>query len=62
MNGAIAVDVTSLDQKADLSLLVVTGDGPSLMGWDWLSYIKLDWTMLQQMRADPFNDFEWMLD
>ena len=42
MDGALEVDVTYLDQKAHLSLVVVTGGGPSLMELDWLHHIKLD--------------------
>ena len=32
-------------------LLVVKGDGPSLMGRDWLQQITLDWHSLHQIRA-----------
>ena len=31
------------DQKMRLSLLVVTGNGPSLLGRDWLKQLKLNW-------------------
>jgi len=37
------------DQNADLNLLVVAGEGPSLLGHDWLSHIKLDWTRLNHV-------------
>ena len=40
--GTITVTVSYKGQVADLNLLVVAGDGPSLMGRDWLSHIKLD--------------------
>ena len=49
MDGAIEVDVSYQDQKAQLNLLVVTGNGPSLMGRDWLSHVKLDRTRLHQL-------------
>ena len=58
MDGDIEVDAAYLDQITHLSLLVITGNGPSLMGWDWLCHIKLDWTMLHQLRADSTNDLE----
>ena len=62
MDGAIEVDVSYQDQKAHLSLLVVAGNGPSLMGQDWLCHVKLDWTMLHQLQIDPTNDLEKMID
>ena len=42
----MAVDVQYKDQKAHLQLVVATGQGPSLLGRDWLSKIRLDWTEL----------------
>ena len=59
---AIEVDVSYQDQKAHLSLLVVSGNGPSLMGRDWLCHVKLDWTILHQLQIDPTNDLEKMID
>ena len=41
--GQLHVHVKYGDQKAPLVLLVVDGDGPSLLGRNWLSYIQLDW-------------------
>ena len=49
--GAITVDVTCNGQQARLSLLVVAGNGPSLMGQDWLQAIRLDWAHLHQVRS-----------
>ena len=42
----LAVDVQYKDQKARLQLVVATGRGPSLLGRDWLSKIRLNWTEL----------------
>ena len=44
--GTINVDVQYKDQKAHLQLVVGTGQGPSLLGRDWLVKIHLDWTEL----------------
>ena len=44
--GEITVTVCYKDQQSDLNLLVVAGNGPSLLGRDWLSQIKLDWKQL----------------
>ena len=42
--------------------LTMEGDGPSLMGRDWLQHFKLDWTQLHQVQANPQDDLERMLD
>ena len=49
--GMITVTVNYKGQVADLNLLVVAGDGPSLMGRDWLSHIKLDWPRLNHFQG-----------
>ena len=41
--GQLNVHVHYGDQRARLVLLVVAGDGPSLLGRNWLRYIQLDW-------------------
>ena len=46
VKGSMAVDVQYKDQKAHLQLVVATGQGPSLLGRDWLSKIRIDWTEL----------------
>lgn len=43
---SIDVNVTYQNQKKQLILLVVSGDGPSLLGQDWLQQTKLDWSGL----------------
>ena len=30
-------------QEAKVTLLVVYGKGPSLLGWDWLQSLQLNW-------------------
>ena len=42
--GTLAVEVCYLSQGPfDLELVVASGDGPCLMGRDWLQVIRLDW-------------------
>ena len=41
--GQITVDVTYHSQQGSYTLYVVKGPGPSLLGWDWLKHIRLDW-------------------
>ncbi len=38
-----AVDVEYGQQKHQLRPIVVYGEGPSLLGRDWLHHTKLDW-------------------
>ena len=49
--GAIEVDVRYLDLQERLRLLVVTGDGPSLFGRDWLR--NFDWKELNFIHRTP---------
>ena len=51
VKGSIEVDVTYQEQKARLSLIVVQGDGPSLLGRDWLQWLQLDWSHLHQVSS-----------
>ena len=41
--GEIQVEVVLNNQREQLSLLVAEGNGPSLLGRDWLKRIRLDW-------------------
>ena len=41
--GEMTVEVSYGDQGGHLPLYVVEGDGPSLMGRDWLRQVRLDW-------------------
>ena len=40
------MEVTYKGQNKSLSLIVVGGEGPSLLGRDWLTGLKLDWREL----------------
>jgi len=44
--GQINVHVKYGTQSAPLVLVVVTGNGPSLFGRNWLEYIQLDWKQI----------------
>ena len=46
VEGTIDVEVTYEKQRKVLPLLVVRGDGPNLIGRDWLIQIRLDWNAL----------------
>ena len=53
VKGTLLVSVEHNDQKEELDLLVVSGAGPSLVGCDWMSKIKLDWQQLNRLQASP---------
>ncbi|XP_039887198.1 uncharacterized protein K02A2.6-like [Simochromis diagramma] len=50
--GATRVSVKYKQQKKHLPLVVVEGDGPSLLGRAWLEEIKLDWG---EVKSSPNN-------
>ena len=43
------------NQKKQLTLLVVAGDGPSLLGRDWLTHIKIDWSNLYNIQCETVD-------
>jgi hypothetical protein len=45
-------DVAYGSQRAALPLLVIAGDGPSLLGWDWLMELRLDWQSIGLYRTE----------
>ena len=46
VKGVIDVTVQYNKQTEQLQLVVACGNGPSLLGRDWLKTFKLDWTQL----------------
>ena len=51
--GSVSVDVCYKEQTTHLPLIVVAGNGPSLLGRDWLQHIRLDWKCLHQVGTLP---------
>ena len=41
--GVVQVEVCYKDQKEKLSLVVTEGNGPSLLGKDWMQKLRLHW-------------------
>ena len=62
ITGAIDVEVVYNDQHKQLNLLVVEGEGPSLLGQDWLSQIKLDWSRLNHVQTTSKSACQEILD
>ena len=51
VTGTLNVRVRYGDQKQKLVLVVVAGNGPSLLGRNWLKYIRLDWSSIFAVRT-----------
>ena len=47
--GVISVQVEVNNQKQQLELLVVPGNGPCLLGRDWISHLRLDWAEIHHI-------------
>ena len=59
--GEPRVTVEYGDQSKELRLLVVHGNGPSLLGRDWLHHLKLNWKELFQVRKLPSQSLQQIL-
>ena len=50
VKGEIAVCVQHNGQSQELVLTIVAGQGPSLLGRDWLKHLRLDWKEVHALR------------
>ena len=55
MLGSFEVTVSYKDQQATLPLIVVEGEGLTLLGRNWLDHIVLDWKQIQLIRNAPLQ-------
>ena len=60
--GQLNVEVCYGQQQADLPLVVVGGDGPCLLGWNWLNHICLDWHEIFAIGIEEPENLEALLD
>ncbi len=52
VKGQVRVDIAYKGQAASqVALLVIEGDGPNLLGRDWLQFIRLDWPNILQLQG-----------
>ena len=51
--GVVEVMVRHHGQERKLSLIVTKGNGPSLLGRDWLTELRLDWKTTYHIRESP---------
>lgn len=53
--GSIFVKVKCNGNTHTLPLLVVKGNGPALLGRDWIEQLKLDWSLVSRIAPDKFD-------
>ena len=53
--GRVEVEVLYKEQKAQLPLIVVAGEGPSLLGRNWLEHLRLDWKEIHRLQGDSLQ-------
>ena len=58
--GEMDVDVKYGDQENTLTLLVIKGPGPSLIGRNWMSHIHFNWSVIRN--SDYQNELEVLLE
>ena len=61
VRGTLNMRVKYRDQKEKLVLVVVEGDGPSLLGRNWLKYIRLDWNNIFTVRTAKMKPLNTLL-
>ena len=62
--GETTVDISHEDENRNFSAIVVEGDGPNLMGRDWLTEIRLNWHEIftHSGESDLLKDYESIFD
>ena len=60
--GKIEVNVEYGEQKEVLTLIVVKGNGPSLLGRNWLNCIRLDWKRIAAVTAVQDTNLQSLLE
>ena len=53
--GELQVIVTYRSQTKTLTLYIVPGNGPTLLGREWLQHIRLDWKAIASVTKDPLQ-------
>ena len=60
--GDLDVRVQYENQTKDLMVTVVAGDGPSLLGRNWLQRLRLNWREIKAIRSHTVGSLEYLLD
>ena len=61
VKGTINMRVQYEDQKQKLVLVVVEGNGPSLLGRNWLKYLRLDWNNIFSVQTAKMKPLHILL-
>ena len=61
VKGTLNMRVQYRDQKQKLVLVVVEGNGPSLLGRNWLKYLRLDWNNIFSVRTAKMKPLHALL-
>ena len=61
VKGAVNMKVKYGGQEANLTLTIVDGDGPTLLGRDWLQHLRLDWAALKHITQDNCTELITLL-
>ncbi|XP_062401725.1 LOW QUALITY PROTEIN: uncharacterized protein K02A2.6-like [Sardina pilchardus] len=59
--GKMHANVIYKGQTKQLPLLVVRGEGPNLLGRDWLKVVRLDWTAIFKLQEGQQQELETLL-
>jgi len=54
--GSLKIQVSHNSQTKHLSLLVVKGQEPSLLGRDWMNWLILDWQTIHFVQTQVFEE------
>ena len=54
--GELQVIAAYNGQQRQLPLYIVPGSGPTLLGREWLQYLKLDWKQIATVTQDPLQE------
>ena len=60
--GDMDVRVQYEQQTQNLVLTVVAGEGPSLLGRNWLQYLQLNWREIKAVRNHAVGSLDYLLD
>ena len=60
--GELPVNVTYGSQSVQLTLVVVSSEGPTLLGRNWLKVLKLDWCRIGKVALESAADLQCLLD
>ena len=53
--GKFDVNVTYEDQENVLTLVVIKGSGPSLIGRNWMTHIRFNWSVIKHTRSSTYH-------